>query len=698
MFKTTILFLISLCLFLLQPFSRTTQADEGMWLLNQFPSKAVETKYGFKATKPWLDHVRLSSARLAGGCSGSFISKDGLVMTNHHCAHSCIEQLSNSKKDFVADGFYAKTLSDEVKCPEIEVNRLTDISDVTDQVTAATKGLSGREYFDAQKGIMSRIEKECAAGSDNVRCDVVTLFHGGKYHLYKYQRYQDVRLVFAPEFAIAFFGGDPDNFMFPRYDLDLSLLRVYENGKPLQNPEYFRWSQKPAADGDLTFVTGHPGHTSRLLTMSELEFQRDVQLRRATLYLSELRGMLTEFQNRGPEEKRISDPLLFGVENSLKALKGRDEALLDKDFMAKKQAQENTLRKKVNANPKLKKEYGSAWDEIAKAEKRFNEIYPSYSLLERNRGFNSKLYGIAQTLVRAAVELPKPNEKRFREFAESKLPELKQDLFSEAPIYDELEIANLTFALTKVREGLGADDPAVKRILGQQSPAEIAAKIVKNTKLRNIDIRKSLFEGGQKAIESSKDPMIQFALLVDPEARAVRKKFEDDVESVLNKHGERVAKAQFAVYGSSTYPDATFTLRVSYGQIKGYKENDRQIKPITTFQGTFDRATGRDPFALPQSWLNSKSSLDMSTPMDFCSTNDIIGGNSGSPVINQNAEIVGLIFDGNIQSLGGDYGFDPSVNRAVAVHSSAITEALKKIYHADRIVNELNLSREAVTR
>jgi V8-like Glu-specific endopeptidase len=698
MMKNLLLQVICITLLLLQPLSRNALSDEGMWLLNDFPTDQVAKKYGFKATQSWLDHVRLSSARLAGGCSGSFISKDGLVMTNHHCAHSCIEQLSTPKKDFIAAGFYAKKSEDEVKCPEIEINRLTGISDVTDQVNKATHGLSGKEYNDAQKAAMARIEKDCSAGSDSTRCDVVTLYHGGKYHLYKYQRYQDVRLVFAPELSIAFFGGDPDNFNFPRYDLDLSLLRVYENGKPLQNDHFFKWSERPAVEGDLTFVTGHPGRTSRLLTISELEFQRDVQLLNGIVYMSELRGMLTEYQNRGPEQKRTSEALLFGIENGLKAYKGRQLALMDKDFMAKKVSSEKSLRKKVDSNAKLKKLYASAWNEIAQAENRFREIYLPYSYLERNHDFNSSLYGIAKTLVRSAAELPKPNEKRLREFGDSKLPQIKQELFSEAPIYDELETALITFSLTKLRENLGADNPAVKRILGTRSPAQIAQDLVKNTKLKDIRVRKALFEGGQKAIDASNDPMIQFAMLIDPEGRAVRKIYEDEIESVLKRDGERIAKAEFAVHGSSNYPDATFTLRASYGQIKGYKENGHEVHPITTFKGTFERHTGSDPFALPESWLSAKSKLNLDTPMNFCSTNDIIGGNSGSPVINKDAEVVGLIFDGNIQSLGGDFGFDESVNRAVAVHSSAIMEALKNVYHADRIVSEITPAHTAVAK
>lgn len=669
-------------------FSTIASADEGMWTFDNFPKKSLEKKYGFDAKDSWLEHVRLSSARLAGGCSASFVSKTGLVLTNHHCAHSCIEQLSTEKKDYVASGFYAKTLNDEVRCPEIEVNRLVEIKDVTATVQKATEGLKGQAYNEAQKAMMSALEKECTGGSDTTRCDVVTLYKGGRYGLYKYQRYQDVRLVFAPEFGIAFFGGDPDNFMFPRYDLDFSFLRVYENGKPLENKEFFKWAAQPAKEGDLTFVTGHPGRTSRLLTVVELEFNRDVRLRQSLLMLAELRGFLTEYQKRGPEQKRTANAKLFGVENSFKALNGQQLALLDKDFFAKKIKEENALRAKINANSAWKKKYASAWDDLAKAHKDLEKIYTRLSTIESTE-FGSHLFGIAKTLVRAAGELPKPNGKRYREFAESNLPHIKQDLFSSAPIYDEFEIANLTFALTKARELLTADDPFVKKIFGQKSPAQIAEALVKGTKLRDIKLREALFKGGLAQIEASKDPMIQFALLMDPDTRAVRKNYEDNIESVIKVAAEKVAQAKFAVYGTNTYPDATFTLRVSYGQIKGYEENGKHITPITKMSGAFERHTGQDPYALPESWLKAKSKLNLRTAMNFCSTNDIIGGNSGSPVINKNAELIGLIFDGNIQSLGGAFGFDESVNRAVAVDSSAILEALRNIYGASRLVEEL---------
>lgn len=663
-------------------------ADEGMWTLNSFPIKDVKQKYNFEVTAQWLDHVRLSSARIGGGCSASFVSSSGLVMTNHHCAHSCIEQLSTPKRDYVASGFYAKNLTDEVKCPEIEINKLVEIKDVTTQVQAATKNSKEKDFHQDLKAIISQIEKDCTQGSDIVRCDVVTLYHGGKYNLYRYQRYQDVRLVFAPEFSIAFFGGDPDNFNFPRYDLDVSFLRVYENNKPLATTDYFKWSEKGAQENDLSFVTGNPGSTSRLLTIAELEFIRDYSLVNSLMNMSELRGFLTEFQNRGAEQKRISNAKLFGIENGFKASKGRREALIDPNLFNKRILEEKKLRTKINANPKLKKKYGSAWSEIDEAYKLYKNIYIEYDNIERS-SYGSRLFGIAKTLVRAAAELPKKNELRFKEFTESQLPQLKQQLFSSAPIYDEFEIAMLTFNLTKMRERLGADHPYVKMVFEKKSPSELVNSLIKSTSLKDIKVREKLFAGGQDEILKSKDPLILLALQIDPEGRRLRKYYEENIESKLKKADEKVAQAQFAVYGSNTYPDATFSMRISYGAVQGYEEKGKWISPLTKMSGAFERHTGSDPFALPESWLNAKTKLNLETPFNFCSTNDIIGGNSGSPVINKNAEIIGLIFDGNIQSLGGDYGFDAKVNRAVAVHSSALIEALDKVYDAQRIVGEL---------
>lgn len=660
----------------------------GLWLLNDFPSDRVQREHGFKPSKEWLDKVRLASVRLARGCSGSFVSPGGLIMTNHHCAHHCIEQISTKAKDYDANGFYAAAEKDEVKCPDMEVNQLVDITDVTARMTAATKGLSDKDYGAAQKGEMSKIEKECATG-DDVRCDVVSLYHGGMYHLYKYRRYQDVRLVLSPEFSIAFFGGDPDNFMFPRYDLDVSFVRVYQNGKPASTPTYFPWSPAGPKEGDLTFVSGHPGHTSRNLTLAELEYTRDYALPARLMRLTEARGAIYEFQKRGKEQKRISTATLFYVENGIKALKGRREALVDTAVWQAKVAEEKALRARVEADPDLKASVGGAWDAIAQAEAQLVPIRKPYGYLEAGHGFWSDLFSIARGLVRATEELTKPNERRLREYVDSQMPATRQQMLSPAPIYDEFEILTLTLSLTQLREELGADHPIVRKVFGKLSPAELATSLVKGSKLKDVSVRKALLDGGKAAVDASNDPMIELARRIDPESRQVRSRYEDLVEGPINRNSELIAKARFKVYGTSVYPDATFTLRLSYGVVKGWNEGGTEVKPITTIGGAFERHTGKHPFALPESWIKAKDKLTASTPFDFCTTNDIIGGNSGSPVINKEGQIVGLIFDGNIHSLGGDYAFDPAKNRAVAVHSEGLIEALDKVYGAKRIREEL---------
>ncbi len=665
-------------------------ADEGMWTFDNVPKDKVEQKYGFRPDDRWLEHVRLSSARLAQGCSASFVSEGGLVMTNHHCAHQCVEQLSTPGRDLVRGGFYAKTQGDEVKCPDLEVNQLVQLSDVTARMRSATDGLEGEKYNEAQRAEIARIERECQT-SDRLRCEVVTLYHGGIYDLHKYRRFQDVRLVFAPEVAIAFFGGDPDNFEFPRYDLDVSFLRVYEDGKPARMEHWFRWSAEGARENDLTFVTGNPGGTSRQLTAAELAYARDVELPDSIFQLSELRGELVEFQRRGLEQARHSGAELLYVENSLKARKGRLLALQDPEFFASKVAAERDLEGRLAKDRAKAQRTLPAYQAIAKAQKDLKKIRKELDYEERKLGFGGKLFAHGRTLVRAAEERPKPNEKRLKEFRDSALPALTQGLFSQAPIHDDLELLRLTFSLTKMREALGPDDPFVKKVLGKASPAEVAERLLRNTKLKDVAYRRKLWDGGKVAVEAAarEDAVIELAARVDPDARAIRKQFEDGIESVVKRNSELIAKARFEIEGTSTYPDATFTPRLSYGAVKGYQQDGKWVKPFTTIQGAFERDTGRDPFALPKSWHAARGRLDLTAPFNFVTTNDIIGGNSGSPVVNKDAEIVGLVFDGNIHSLGGDYGFDEPVNRAVAVHSAALIEALVKVYGAHRIAREI---------
>jgi hypothetical protein len=670
-------------------------AAEGMWTPDHLPMKELQARYGFAPDAKWVEHVQRSALRLAGGCSGSFVSPDGLVLSNHHCARECVQQLSTAKKDFISAGFYAKKAEDEVMCPQIELNRLDAITDVTARVKGVTEHLSGEAYSRAQKAEKSKIEADCVGGDkQRTRCDVVELYHGGVYDLYKYHRFQDVRLVFVPEEPAAFFGGDPDNFNFPRFDLDMSLLRAYEDGKPAKVVDYFPFSAHGAQDNELTMTLGNPGTTQRQLTIAQLERVRDDDLTQNTWYLSELRGMLNEYAARGAEEARTSEDDRFGVENSLKAYKGELESLQDPDVFAFKRRQESELRHFVDADATRKAKFGGAWAAIAKAETNYRQFDTRYRFIERGRGFGSDEYTYARLLVRGAAERAKPNGERLREFTESALPGVTQRLFADAPVYPHLEETTLGFSLTKLREWLGADDPFVREVLGKESPEAMANRLVAGTKLADPKVRKALWEGGQPAIDASKDPMILLARQVDPEARALRERYENDIESVENKNAELIAQARFAKYGTSVYPDATFTLRLSDGVVKGWNEKGKAVPPFTDFAGAFARDTGYAPFLLPQSWHDAKSRLDLAQRLDFVTTNDIIGGNSGSPVINREAELVGLVFDGNIESLGGAFWYDEGVNRTVAVHSSGILEALRNIYHADRLVGEIEGARQ----
>ena len=684
-----------LCALLLA--ASAARADEGMWTYDNFPSAKVGKKYGFTPDQKWLDEARLSSVRLAGGCSGSFVSPEGLVMTNHHCALSCIGQLSTKEKDFVAQGFYAPEQAQEVKCPEIELNQLLSITDVTKQVSTATKGLADKEANYARKKAVAAIEKGCANGDEKLRCEVVDLYRGGVQSLYKYKRFQDVRLVFAPEESIAFFGGDPDNFNFPRYDLDVSFIRAYENEKPARVEHYFKWAPQPVREGDLTNVSGNPGTNIRDETIAQLQVARDRGLPERLLMLAEYRGQLTEFAKSSPEHARISEGDLRRVENSYKALLGRFQALTTETLWTKLSAHEKELRAKLKAKPALQKEHGAAWEQLAKAVAEFTPRRFEYGYVEgspRGAGaFNSRLYQIARTLVRGTEELPKPNDQRLKEFGDSKLPAVKQSLFSKAPIYDDLEVLELTFSLTKMRQDLGTDSAFVKKILGKKSPEDLAKELVAGSKLRDVELRQKLWADGKgkDSVRASDDAMIKLVLLTDPDARATRKWYEDSIEAPEKKASESIARARFALEGTKSYPDATFTLRLSYGAVKGWQEGDHFVKPLTEIAGAFDRATGREPFELPQSWIKASEEkrLNGTVPFNLASTNDIIGGNSGSPVFNKDLQITGLIFDGNIESLGGEYGFDESVNRAVVVTQSALVEALDHVYGAKRIVNEL---------
>ena len=683
-FKATLLLatLLAVC------FSLTAlQADEGMWTFDNFPSKTVATKYGFTPSQAWLDHVRLSSLRIAGGCSASFISPQGLVMTNHHCVVECVDQLSTPQQNLVDTGFSAKSEAEERKCPAFELDQLVEIRDVTSEVLAATAGKTGDAANKALYAKRAELQQSC--GSDpSVRCDLVTLYHGGVYDLYRYKRYTDVRLVFAPEFSVAQFGGDPDNFNFPRFDFDIGILRAYEKDKPAPTPDYLRWSANGSKDGDLVFVSGNPGGTSRELTVSQLAFLRDDYLPFVIPETSEYRGQLEQFITRGPEQAREANEDLFFIENDFKVQYGRQGALVDPQFFGQKQREEERLRAATSADPKLAADV-SAWDDIAKIQQVRGQLFTRYASL-RGFAFQSNLLGGAITLVRAAAERTKPNTDRLPEYTDQALVNVQQELSASVPIHKDLEELNLTFLFTVTRRDLGADDPFVHKLLGKESPAQLAHRLVTGTHLEDPKVREALYNGGQSAVTASDDPMIGFAASINDDMLAVRKEYESRVDAPTRAAAERIAKARFAVYGTSVDPDATFTARLSFGTVKGFEDaQGKFVEPFTTMGGLFNRATGAPPFALPESWLKAKDSLNLSVPMNLSTTNDIIGGNSGSPLIDKEGKIVGLIFDGNIFSLGGDYGYDAAKNRAVAVDSRALLEGLQKVYHLDSIVSEI---------
>jgi hypothetical protein len=670
-------------------------ADEGMWLYNNFPKDRVEKQYGFLPTQEWLDHLRLSSVRFNNGGSGSFVSADGLAFTNHHIGADCIEKLGTSGADYMKTSFYAKTRADEAKCPDLELNVLVGIDDVTAKVKAAAPAtMSAAAAGQAQRSAMSAIEKDCAT-STGLRCDVVTLYSGEVYDLYKYKKYTDVRLVFAPEYDAAFFGGDPDNFTYPRYDLDITFFRVYENDKPVHLDNYLQWSKVGVKDGDLIFVSGHPGHTDRLDTVAQLQFLKSVDYPSRLASYKRRIDMLQKFSAESAENARIAQEDIFGLQNSQKAINGEYEGLQDMAVLAQMNTAEREREKAY-----MDKHAGepNPWEEISNAMKVNREIYDPLTYIERMRGFSSHLTVYARTLVRLAEEKSKPNGDRLREYRDSALPSVEQQLFSTAPIYKNLETATLALALTQMREALGPEDAAVKASLGGKSPEEAAKAVIAGTKLEDVALRKQLYEGGRAAVDASTDPLILLMRKVDPEARAVRKRFDDEVDSVVRRDGASIARARFAQTGFTQPPDATFTLRLSYGTVKAYEENGKKISYFTTFGGAFQHAEehgNKPPFNLPASWVKMKSKLNLETPLNYVSTADIIGGNSGSPTVNRAGEAVGIIFDGNIQSLVLDFYYDEREARAVHVDSRGIIEALRKIYGADALANELTGTKAA---
>jgi hypothetical protein len=677
--------LVALLLALAVPAS----AEEGMWTFDNPPAKALKEKYNFNPTKEWLDHVRLSSVRFMDGGSGSFVSPYGLVVTNHHVAVGQLQKMSSEKMDYVKLGFYAQSPKEEIKCPDLEVNVLVSMEDVTSRVLAAVKPkMSDEEALKARKAEQARIEKE-SMDKTGLRSDVVKLYHGGEYWLYCYKKYTDVRLVMAPERQAAYFGGDWDNFTYPRYDLDFAFFRVYQDDKPLQTEHHLKWSKSGAADGELVFITGHPGRTNRLYTAAQLELQRDLQYPLILGYVDRTMAALREYSQRGQEQMRRALVYLFGYGNARKAYAGMYKSLTDEGFMQRKREAEADIRKRVDGKPEWKKKYSQAWENIEKViRKHKNEV--------KRRGyqqlFGSKLGNMAETIVKYVQEVKKPDAERLDGFHDSELEELRFHLFSPAPIYRDMEAVLLESSFRFVLDNLGKQDAFSKILQDLGDPKDAGEKLANQTQLVDAAVRRKLIEGGVEAVEKSDDALIVFARKIVPILVENEKWQKKHVESVITPAGEQIAQALFAIYGKDTYPDATFTLRMTYGPVKGYPMNGTRAPYKTTLYGLYDRTLGFDrqgDWALPGRFWERKKFLDLSTPVNFVCECDIVGGNSGSPVINREAELVGIVFDGNIESLAGRFFFDPENNRAVSVHSAYILLALQKLYDAADLADEL---------
>ncbi len=672
-------------------------ADEGMWTFNNLPRAEIKKRYGFEVTDDWVRRVQSATVRFPNG-TGSFVSPEGLVLTNYHIVEDIVGELSTAERDLAKTGFVAHTRAEELKIPGLALDQLVRIEDVTARVTGAVKpGMGDTEAGAARQAEIGRIEAE-GAKSSGLRADVVTLYQGGVYNLYFYKRHTDVRLVFAPEFQSAFFGGDPDNFNFPRYNLDMALVRVYEGAAPLRPDNYFKWSKKGPKEGELTFVSGSPGNTQRLNTVAHLEFLRDAGIPFTVRLLESRRDSLKKYMALGEEQTRRGQNELNYAENFIKVFKGQVEGLRGKELMARKLGEETALRAYAESS-RNRKDYVDAWDAIGKARKSLasyeaeRRVLGGYSLTDYgNTGFNTVLFGHARTLVRLADESAKPDAERLPEYTDARRPALEASLYSEAPLYADFDQMKLAASLAFLRETLGADHALTRKVLKGKTPEARAAELISGTRLKELAYRKELAAGGKKAVEASTDPMIVLAREVDAEARQFRKRYEEEVIGVERTAYGKIARALFEKEGTGLYPDATFTPRLSYGAVKGYKENGKSVKPFTYFAGLYERSAqngNKFPYNLAPSWAERKSAVDMKAPFNFVTTNDIIGGNSGSPTFNREMELLGLIFDGNIQSLVGNFYYDETVNRAISVDSRGMLEALRDVYGAKEVADEL---------
>jgi hypothetical protein len=670
--------------------SLPAMANEGMWTFDNFPAAAVRQSFGADITPAWLDHVRLSTLRLTN-CTASFVSREGLILTNHHCIESCLAELSSKEKSLLELGFRASARKEELRCPAQHADVLVGTENITDAVLRAGLGLSDAAANTARKKLLTTLEQACEqastrAKSGKLECQSVRLYQGGQYFLYKYKRYSDLRLVFAPEADIAAFGGDPDNFQFPRWSLDFSMLRAYENDKPAQTPNFLQIDFAGPHANQLVLVSGDPGTTGRLQTRAQLEFDRDVSLPISLLRASELRGRYIQFGKNNVGDERITLAPLNSLQNGIKVRRKELDALNDDAFLEGKSKSEQALRAIAGISGP------DPWAEIAAASRRERVLYLPYIFIENAAGFSSALFRNSRLLLRAADERMKPNKDRLREFTDAELPSIQHDLYTQVPVYPEFEQMTLSFSLERMREWLGPDHPVVRSLMSKESPDALATRLIAETEMNDANFRKRLWQGGKSAVDASHDPMIALARFIDPDARALRRQYEDEVEAPIASAAETIAAARFKAYGTNAYPDATFTPRLNYGTVEGWVESGASVPPFTYLERAFERATGAAPFKMPDSWMRAKARLDMNTPFCISTSNDIVGGNSGSPLIDVDGKIVGLMFDGNIYSIAGRYWFNPDNNRAIAVHPAIIREALEKVYGAGELLTELQLN------
>lgn len=675
--------------------SVTSFADEGMWTFEDYPLQMINARHGINLNSEWLDRIRLAAVRI-NGCTASFVSPQGLLLTNHHCVTACLAENSGKDQSLLDTGFLAADRKQELPCRVQVADILIATENITDQVARAIAGLDAQQANTARRQLLTKLESECEANSARdkrtgpLKCQSVDLYDGGRHLLYKYRRYTDIRLVFAPEADVAAFGGDPDNFQFPRWCLDMALLRAYDkSGNPVTSPSFLPLDFKGPSSGDTVFVAGNPGGTSRLLTVAQYRWLRDVDLPSGLLRSSELRGRYIQFGKTSESAARITAEPLQSLENGIKVRRKLLDALHSESLMAAKTTAEQSLRKQALQRSDLGADFGDPWMDIERALAVEQEFETEHRFLEGGAGFNSRLFSYARSLVRLAAERPKSNTERLREYTDAALPRLEQRLVANVPVYPELEQLTLSFSLERMREWLGPDHAVVRQLLSRESPDALAKRLVEGTRLADPAARKMLLDGGAAAIAASNDPMIELARNVDAESRRLRQRKEDEVDARINAATERIARARFAVFGTAVYPDATSTLRLNDGRVQSWRENGRDVEPVTRLSRLFERATGSRPFQLPDRWINAKDSLDLATPFNLVTNNDIIGGNSGSPLISVRGSIVGLLFDGNIHSISGDYWFDTERNRAVAVHPAIMREALAKVYEADNLLREL---------